>query len=133
MDFTRGHFGKMNPWPVEHFFWAYLSSLLYGFAVAHSGFDVAITQKWWQICSKKCSTGQRFIFPIWLFTKSILYRTPVICSCGLHFLQLNFLRPFHYFIFNGVLMKVLPFWIEKLKIMSLAYCYSWWTLNVKRS
>ena len=54
------------------FFWAYLSSLLGGFAVAHSGFDVAPTQKWWQICSKKCSTDQRFIFLKWLFTISIL-------------------------------------------------------------
>ena len=53
-------------------FWAYLLSLLGGFAVAPSGFSVAPTQKWWQICSKKCSTGQRFIFLKWLFTKSIL-------------------------------------------------------------
>ena len=54
------------------FFWAYLSSLLGGFAVAHSGFDVAPTQKWWQICSKKRSADQRFIFLKTLFTISIL-------------------------------------------------------------
>ena len=28
MDFVTSHFGKMNHWPVEHFFKTYLSSLL---------------------------------------------------------------------------------------------------------
>ena len=45
-----------------------LSSLLDGFA----GCNSKPTQKWWQTCWKKCSTGQRFIFPKWLATKSIL-------------------------------------------------------------
>ena len=28
MDFVTSHFGKMNLWPVEHFFSTYLSSKL---------------------------------------------------------------------------------------------------------
>ena len=49
-------------------FCAYLSSLLAGWNRGNS----KPTQKWWQICSKKCSTGQRFIFLKWLLTNSIL-------------------------------------------------------------
>ena len=45
-----------------------LSSLLGVFAITPS----KPTQKWWQICWKKCSTCQRFIFPKWLLTKFIL-------------------------------------------------------------
>ena len=47
MYFITSHFGKMNLWPVEHF-WTYLSSLWGGFAIAPS----KPTQKWGQICWK---------------------------------------------------------------------------------
>ena len=71
-EFCKKSLRKDEPLTSWTLFWAYLSSLLGGFAVVPSGFAVVPTQKWWQTCSKKCSTGQRFIFLKWLLTKSIL-------------------------------------------------------------
>ena len=56
IDFVRSHFGKMNLWAVEHYFFS-----LWGTS------STTGTTKW----GKKCSTGQRFIFQKWLLIKSI--------------------------------------------------------------
>ena len=67
MDFVTIHFGKMNLWPVEHF---------YNIFVLTFGWVCYCTQqthpKVRTKLLKKCSTGQRFIFPKWIVTKSIL-------------------------------------------------------------
>ena len=49
MDFVRSHFGKMQLWPVEHFFPHFFSRSVL--------ISADLEKKWGQ----KCSTGQRFI------------------------------------------------------------------------
>ena len=69
MDFVRSHFGKMNLWPVEHFF----EQICHHFWVGATGATANPPKKDDKYAQKKCSTGHRFIFPKWLLTKSILY------------------------------------------------------------
>ena len=89
MDFVASHFGKMNTgWiQVEHklnTFSTYLSSKLDSpslmfwleenlilsnvLIIGESNFDDKYVEKVFNLCS----TGQSFIFPRWLVTKSIL-------------------------------------------------------------
>ena len=82
MDFVTSHFGKMKLWPVEHLlntFSTYLSSKLdspliktlesnQNIGEGESNFDDEYDEN----VFNWCSTGQSFIFPKWLVTKSIL-------------------------------------------------------------
>ena len=95
MDYVRSHFGKMNLWPVEHFFTHFRVPLVLQVPQSEEksvqqpcrkGLDVRLLKSCAffphfglplvlqvpQSEEKKCSTGQRFIFPKWLLTKSKL-------------------------------------------------------------
>ena len=68
MDFETSHFGKMNIWPVEHFF-----NIVFVLTFGRDSYCIQQSRpKVRTNMLKKCSTGQRFIFPKWLATKSIL-------------------------------------------------------------
>ena len=57
MDFVKIRLRKMHLWPVEHFFLRF--------------FQISTWSE--KTPGKKCSTGQRCIFPKWLLIKSIFY------------------------------------------------------------
>ena len=61
MEFVISYFGKMNLWPVEHFF----QHICHHFWVGLLG-AIANPPKSEDKYVQKCSTGQRLTFPKWL-------------------------------------------------------------------
>ena len=77
MDFVTTHFGKMNLWPVEHFYDIFV--LTFGsdcYCIQQSRPKVRTNMLW------KWSTGQSFIFPKWHSFK-IGTLTPFLCEKSL--------------------------------------------------